>query len=92
MARIAGYFSLLFVSVFRWRGIGSLNLQILPGVGRSRFVDLRGIEGAIQEVGERWFAGHGDPGFKAFFEKLEAPLLNGPELDWLDRFKMGAMT
>lgn len=71
MARIAGYFSLLFVSVFRWRGIGSLNLQILPGVGMSRFVDLRGIEGAIQEVGERCLLVMGILSLKPFLKSLK---------------------
>jgi hypothetical protein len=91
MARIAGYFPVFFVRVFRWRGVGSLGLQILSVFRRVHSMDLWGVGGAVREVGEPLFAGHGDPGIEAFFEKLEDQLSGGSGLDWLDRVKRGAI-
>jgi hypothetical protein len=92
MARIAGYFSLFFVSVFRWRGIGSLGLQILSGFRRVHSMDLRGVGGAIQTVCEPMFAGIWYPGIEAFSEKLEDQFSGESGLEWLDRVKRGAIT
>ena len=54
-------------------------------------MDLWGVGGAVREVGEPLFAGHGDPGIEAFFKKLEDQLSGGSGLEWLDRVKRGAI-